>query len=538
MKKVSFLLILWMLVLETVSVSAQQSASLPLQKLQAAELIVSRFYVDPVNEDRLVETAIVKMLGELDPHSTYTTAEEVRRLTEPLQGEFEGIGVQFEMIEDTMIVVQPVSDGPSDKAGVLAGDRIIAVNDTAVAGVKMQVDDIMRRLRGPKGSKVYLTLMRPGVKEHIVLPVKRDMVPIFSVDTDYMAGPQIGYIRINRFAATTYDECIQALASLRHAGMKDLILDLQGNGGGYLKAAVDLANEFLKEGDLIVYTQGRNAKRDEFRAQGNGILKQGRVVILVDEYTASASEVLSGALQDNDRAIVVGRRSFGKGLVQRPFELPDGSLMRLTVSRYYTPAGRCIQKPYEGGEGTSSEEKLKNYQEDILKRFQRGELNEADSIHLPDSLRVQTLKLGRTVYGGGGIMPDFFVPIDTTGYTPYYRQIAAKGIINQMALTHVNDHRKELQKRYKSFAAFDAAFEVPANLLEKLKQHAETAGMKLNEEEYKASLPLIRVQLKALVARSLWRINEYYQVMNAENASLKRALQLLTNGEYERILKQ
>lgn len=343
MKKLYILLAcLW-----AITAQAQNFGTPAMRKLQMAEFAIANLYVDKVDEDKLVEEAIVKMLAQLDPHSTYSDAEEVKKMNEPLQGNFEGIGVQFQMIEDTLLVVQPVSNGPSEKVGILAGDRIVAVNDTAIAGVKMSTEDIMARLRGPKDSEVNLTIIRRGVKDPLLFTVKRDKIPILSLDAAYMIEPKTGYIRINRFGATTAEEFLTAMKELQKKGMKDLILDLQGNGGGYLNAAIDLANEFLGEKELIVYTEGRTAQRSEFFAKGTGNFRKGRLVVLVDEYSASASEIVTGAIQDWDRGVVVGRRSFGKGLVQRPIDLPDGSMIRLTIARYYTPAGRCIQKPYE-----------------------------------------------------------------------------------------------------------------------------------------------------------------------------------------------
>ena len=341
------------LLLAACALSTWGQGNMPLRKLQMAEFAISRLYVDSVDEDKMVESAIIEMLAQLDPHSTYNNAEEVRAMNEPLQGNFEGIGIQFQMIEDTLLVIQPVSGGPSEKVGILAGDRITAVNDTAIAGVKMGTDDIMKRLRGPKGTKVNLTIVRRGVTDPLSFTVKRDKIPIFSLDAAYMIQPQTGYIRINRFAATTGEEFLQALEKLQAQGMKDLILDLQGNGGGYLNAAIDLANQFLNQKELIVYTEGRAERRRNFLAQGNGHLTDGRLVVLVDEYSASASEIVTGAIQDWDRGVVVGRRTFGKGLVQRPIDLPDGSMIRLTVARYYTPAGRCIQKPYDTSANTA-----------------------------------------------------------------------------------------------------------------------------------------------------------------------------------------
>ena len=539
MKKIIYLLIGLCSVLE---LQAQNFGSPAMRKLQLAEFAISNLYVDTVNENKLVESAIIEMLAQLDPHSTYSDAEEVKKMNEPLQGNFEGIGVQFQMIEDTLLIVQPVSNGPSEKVGILAGDRIIAVNDTAIAGVKMSTEEIMGRLRGPKDSKVNLTIIRRGVKEPLLFNVKRDKIPILSLDAAYMIQPKTGYIRINRFGATTAEEFLKALKELQKKGMKDLILDLQGNGGGYLNAAIDLANEFLGQKELIVYTEGRSAQRSEFFAKGNGNFRNGRLVVLVDEYSASASEIVTGAIQDWDRGVVVGRRSFGKGLVQRPIDLPDGSMIRLTIARYYTPAGRCIQKPYDSninekpGKGKSSESSIDKYNQDLIDRYNHGEMVSADSIHFPDSLKCQTKKLGRTVYGGGGIMPDYFVPVDTTLYTDYHRNLVAKGVVIKTTMNFIENNRKALLDKYKTFEKFNEKFEIDDQILNFPREAADKEKIEFNEEQYNKALPLIKAQLKALIARDLWDMNEYFQVMNATNKSVERALELLNDKEYEKIL--
>ncbi|MGL5957668.1 MAG: S41 family peptidase [Phocaeicola sp.] len=499
-------------------------AESPARKLQMAQFAITNLYVDKVNEKELVENAIIGMLKELDPHSVYSNAEEVKRMNEPLQGNFEGIGVQFNMSEDTLLVIQPVSGGPSEKAGILAGDRIVMVDDTIIAGVKMGTEDIMGRLRGAKNTKVNLKILRRGVDELLTFTVKRDKIPVYSLDAHYMLNPHIGYIRINRFGATTYQEFMKAMASLLEQGMVDLVLDLQGNGGGYLNASIDLANEFLGKKELIVYTEGRKNPRSDFFAKGNGGFQKGKLIVLVDEYSASASEIVSGAIQDWDRGLVVGRRSFGKGLVQRPVDLPDGSMIRLTIARYYTPVGRCIQKPYE-----STEE----YKRDLMERYNKGEMLSADSIHFPDSLRFQTRKLERTVYGGGGIMPDYFVPVDTTYYSNYYGQLVNRGILLKVHQKEIEAHRKEWKERYKNFAAFQKDFEVSAEALKQMTNLATEMGVEYNEEEFQTSLPFLKIQLKGLVARDLWDMNEYYQVMNRMNPSVLKAEELLLQADFD-----
>ena len=500
-------------------------ADSPLRKLSMAEMAINSLYVDSVDEKKLVEDAIRGMLEKLDPHSTYSTAKETRSMTEPLKGSFEGIGVQFNMVEDTLLVIQPVVNGPSEKVGILAGDRIVLVNDTAIAGVKMSRDDIMRRLRGPKGTKVRLGIVRRGISDLLTFTVKRDKIPVYTLDAYYMIKPTVGYIRIGSFGATTHEEFLHALDTLKEKSqgkMTDLILDLQDNGGGYMQAAVEIANEFLQSGDLIVYTESRSMPRQEFKARGNGRLRDGiRVAVLINEYSASASEIVTGAMQDQDRAMVVGRRSFGKGLVQRPIEFADGSMIKLTVSHYFTPSGRCIQKPYVKGES-------KEYSEDIERRFKHGELYSADSIHFADSLKYETLREHRTVFGGGGIMPDHFVPLDTTQYTLFHRRLAAKSVIINTNLKSIDSHRKELKRQYVSFEDFRARFEVPQTLINELLAEGEKQKVKpADEAELQRSLPAIRLQMKALIARDLWGMNEFYTIINQESRIVQRALEVM-----------
>lgn len=492
-----------------------------LRKLQMAEVAINNYYVDSVDESKLVEDAIRGMLEKLDPHSSYTNAKETKSLNEPLQGDFEGIGVQFNIVDDTLVVMQPTTGGPSEKVGILAGDRIIAVNDTAIAGVKMDRSDIVRRLRGKRGTKVTLTVIRRGVDKPLSFIVKRAKIPVLSVDAAYMIRPGIGFVRLENFGEKTHEEMMCAIDSLKKLGMTDLILDLQDNGGGYLEAAARIANEFLSDGDMIVYTEGLHAPRREFKAFGNGRLQQGRVVVLVNEFTASAAEIVSGAIQDHDRGMIVGRRSFGKGLVQRPFGLPDGSMIRLTIAHYYTPSGRCIQKPYKKGD-------KKDYEMDIEYRLKHGELTNPDSIHFADSLRYYTLKEHRAVYGGGGIMPDVFVPLDTLKYTRLHRQLAAKSIVINNYLKYVDANRKQLRKQWKTFEDFAARYEVPQALLDTIfAQGNKEKIVPKDDEEQQRTIPYLRLQLKALVARDLWTMNEYFRVWNEENDIVRRALREL-----------
>lgn len=493
----------------------------PLRKMQIAEMAVTNLYVDSVNEDKLVEDGIRGMIEKLDPHSSYLTAKEVKQANEPLQGNFEGIGVQFNMVEDTLLVIQPVTNGPSEKVGIIAGDRIVKVNDTIIAGVKMAKEEIMKRLRGPKGTKVVLGIVRRGIQDTLTFNVVRDKIPVHTIDAAYMVRPKVGYIRIGSFGAATHDEFVESMNKLKKQGMESLILDLQENGGGYLHAAVQIAEEFLQADDLIVYTNGRSVQRAEYKAKGGGLFTKGKVIVLVDSYTASAAEIVSGAIQDHDRGIVVGRRTFGKGLVQRPIELPDGSMIRLTVAHYYTPSGRCIQKPYEKG-------KQKDYAEDMLHRLKSGELMSADSVHFADSLKYYTLKEHRVVYGGGGIMPDEFVPLDTTKYTRFHRELAAKSLVINANLHYVDQNRKQLLRDYNTFADYRQRFEVPQSVIDGIMAEAEKQNIKpKDDEELQRTLPYLRLQLKALIARDLWEMNEYFTIMGETNDVLQRALQLL-----------
>ena len=491
----------------------------PMQKLINAEMAIKNLYVDSVDEKKLVEDGIRGMLKSLDPHSSYSTKDEVKAMQESLTGNFEGIGVEFNIIDDTLLVIQPVMGGPSEKVGIQAGDRIVSVDGSPIAGVKKSKEDIVRLLRGPKGTKVVLGVVRQGIGEELKFKVTRDKIPVKSVTARYMLRPGVGYIRISSFGATTYDEFMSSLKQLQKDGMKSLVLDLQENGGGYLKAAVDVANEFLEKRDLIVYTDGR--ERAEFRAQGDGHFRQGQIVVLVDSYTASAAEIVTGAVQDQDRGVVVGRRTFGKGLVQRQINLPDSSMIRLTIAHYYTPAGRCIQKPYEKGKGD-------DYGKDIQNRLQSGELMSADSIHFADSLRYYTLRKHRLVYGGGGIMPDHYVPLDTTFYTRYHRSLQAKSLIINANLRYVDDHRRELTEQYgDDFAVFQKTYEVPQSVIDGIVGEGKKLDIQPKEGELEQTLPYLKLQLKALVARDLWGMDEYFAIMNESNPIVQEAIRLL-----------
>ncbi|MCC8094126.1 MAG: S41 family peptidase [Tannerellaceae bacterium] len=505
-------------------VSAQNNNNQEARKLSLALYAITNLYVDSTNTNKLVEDAITGMLEKLDPHSDYMDPEETKEMTEPLQGNFDGIGIQFNMITDTLYVIQVIAGGPSEKVGLQAGDRIIMVNDTLIAGVKMKTNDIMKMLRGKKGTEVRVKVRRAGTPGLIEFKIIRGKIPVYSLDAAYMADKTTGYVKLNRFAASSADEFREALAKLKKQGMKHLILDLQGNGGGYLNIAIDLADEFLDKDRLIVYTEGSKQPREEARSTGRGDFEEGRLVVLVDESSASASEILAGAIQDWDRGVIVGRRTFGKGLVQKPIPLPDGSMIRLTVARYYTPTGRTIQKPYENGNTAE-------YRHDLIDRYNRGELMSADSIHFPDSMKFNTLVTGRTVYGGGGIMPDVFIPVDTTRYTDYHRSLVAKGVVYRVAMNYVDQHRTELSAKYPKFVQFSQQFEVSPEMIEEMKTLAQEENIEFKEEEYERSKALIKLQIKALIARDIYDMGEYYQVINEDNAAYQKALQLTNDRE-------
>ena len=521
--------ILYILLLAAVAQFASAEEFTPAQKLRMAEYAIEKFYVDDVNSSELVENAIKGMLEHLDPHSSYTDPEETSEMTEQLDGEFEGIGIQFQMKEDTLYVIQTIAGGPSERVGILAGDRIVMVNDTAIAGVKMKQRDIMKRLRGKKGTMVEVLVKRGN--ENISFRIKRDKIPVTSIDAAYMIAPGVGYIRLSRFGEKSYQEFMEKVKLLKKQGMERLIFDLSDNGGGYLNSATQLANEFLSAGNLIVYTEGRRSSRHATNATGFGSLKDMKIAVVVNQYSASASEIFSGAIQDWDRGVVVGRRTFGKGLVQRPFPFADGSLIRLTIARYYTPSGRCIQKPYDKGNDA--------YARDIIDRYNNGELTSADSIHFPDSLRYTTLRSKRVIYGGGGIMPDRFVPFDTTQYTKYYRSLVAKGVINTFSVNYVDKKRKQLKRQYKTEEDFCSRFSVSDDMVEELTQLGLREKVEINKEELKTSAPLIRRVLKSMIARDLWTMDAYFRVYNEENDIVQEALRIISDDAlYDRVLNE
>ncbi len=531
MKKLPYVILASATIL-TVAVTALRAQVAPGQKLRVAEALINQFYVDTVNEEKLVEDAIRGMLDKLDPHSAYSNPEETRELNEPLEGNFSGIGISFNMASDTLYVIQTIAGGPSEKVGLLAGDRIIQVNDTLIAGNKTRNSRIMKMLRGPKGTDVDVKVLRYGnksVPDTIDFTITRDDIPIYSVDAAYMVDKKTGYIRINRFAADTRQEVEDALRDLKKHGMQQLILDLTDNGGGYLNAAVEIVGELLEPGSAVVYTEGLNSPRYDHISSPHGtkpLFDKGRLVVMTNQYSASASEITSGAIQDWDRGLIVGRRTFGKGLVQRPFPFNDGSMIRLTVAHYYTPTGRDIQKPYTAG-------KADKYAHDILDRLSSGELMHQDSIKYVDSLRVNTLRLNRPIYGGGGISPDVFVPLDTMDYTPYYRDVMAKGALNKFTVKYVDANRARIKKLYRNDTEYLKNFQVTDDMLSELYAMAEKDGVKPNEKEAQQSKELFKTILKGLIGRDIFDNPTYYKVYNQYDPIFREAYRLINSPEYD-----
>lgn len=493
----------------------------PEQKLRLTERIIENYYVDSVDMNRTVEEGIISMLRTLDPHSSYSNREETIEMTETLGGGFSGVGISFNMLRDTLFVVSTVIGGPCEKVGMLAGDRIIVANDTLMSGAGRSTSDVRKILRGPKGTTVRMKVQRQNEPELIDFVVTRDEIPIYSVDAHYMAAPGVGYIKIVRFAESTEKEVKDALKALKKQGMKRLIIDLQGNGGGYMNAAVAVAQLFLDKGDEIVYTKGLRVQPSYYSAASTGPYRDIEVVTMVDQSSASASEILAGAFQDNDRGVVIGRRTFGKGLVQRPFPFPDGSMIRLTTAHYYTPSGRSIQKPYDEGE--------EDYNKDLYRRLQSGELTDSTmSVAHPDSLRFTTSN-GRVVYGGGGITPDIFVPLDTTRVTPYYRDLVAKGVLNRYCLQYVDSRRKQLKSDFKTVDDFACGFKVTDEMMTGLAQMAEADSVKAFPDEVAASRDYLSTIVKALIGRDLFDSSAYYQVANPLNPMYLRAVEVIND---------
>jgi carboxyl-terminal processing protease len=490
------------------------------QKFRQVISHIENDYVDEVDTDKLVESAVEEMLGKLDPHSVYISKEDLEISQSQLQGKFEGIGIEFNIFKDTINVVSPLSGGPSEALGIRPGDKIIKVDGENVAGTSITNREVISKLRGEKGSEVEVLIKRKGEIELMYYTIERDVIPQFSVDVAYMAADDIGYIKINRFSATTYDEFQTSLKMLKSQGMEKLILDLTSNPGGYMDPAVKIADEFLKDDQMIVYTKGKESRHNtQYVSKRKGEFEEGPIVVLIDEGSASASEIVSGALQDHDRAIVVGRRSFGKGLVQLPIALSDGSAMRLTISRYYTPSGRSIQKPYDAG--------LQDYQLEYYDRFKSGEMYSADSIKFNDSLIFKT-DAGRNVYGGGGITPDYFVPLDTAGSSRLLSRLFNSNSMSEFCLKYYNDNKKELDNI--SYKDYRASFEVTDTILQNLLQVGKENGVDSNEKEFIKSTPLLKIYTKAYIARNIWQNDGFFPIFNEQNEILNKAMTLLNEA--------
>lgn len=476
-------------------------------------------YVDSVDIDQLETKAIKEMLSELDPHSQFIPAREFNQVNDPLKGEFEGIGVQFRIEKDTIMVIRAISGGPSEKVGIRGGDRIVTIEGDTVAGVDISNEQVINRLKGEQGTKVEVGIYRRGLDELVHYTITRDVIPTHSVEIAFMPTDSVGFIKLSRFSATSYKEIRKALDELLEKGMQKLILDLRSNAGGYLQAAIKLADEFLEDGKLIVYTEGKNRPKQYAYATSKGSFESQDLVVLIDEGSASASEILAGAVQDNDRGLIVGRRSFGKGLVQEQMRLGDGSAVRLTVARYHTPTGRCIQKPYE--------ENNKEYYHDIYERWKNGELESADSIHFADSLKYKTPE-GKTVYGGGGIMPDIFVSIQEERTNKYIGNLLQKGVFYQFAFDYADRNREEI-KKFESAEQYIEEFAVSEKLLAKFMKRSDEAGVKKIDSLYDSSIPEIKSLLKALIGRNIFDNEGFYPIYLKTDAVFNRALHALEN---------
>jgi carboxyl-terminal processing protease len=483
---------------------------------------ISQEYVDTVNQKKLVEQTIEDMLHQLDPHSAYIPAEDLQAMNEPLEGNFDGIGVEFHVQQDTIMVVTAVSGGPSEQLGIRSGDRIVKVEGKNVAGIKITNTQVTQMLRGPSGTKVKVGIYRRGIPGIVEYTITRGKIPVFSVDVGYMLDDKTGYIKVSHFAERTYEEYIEKFSKLKEQGLQNLILDLRGNPGGYLKTAIQIADEFLPEGKLIVYTQGHARPKESFSSSTRGFFETGKLIVLIDEGSASASEIVSGAVQDWDRGTVMGRRSFGKGLVQEQSNFPDGSAIRLTIARYYTPTGRSIQKSYSGGYDA--------YEGELYHRREKGELNSMDSVRFSDSLKYTTPG-GKTVFGGGGIMPDIFVPLDTDGISPFYIEANGKGLIVQFAYDYLDLHRKEITSAYSDFDSYKKNFSISSEAYSKFIEYVIKGGVKKDEKGEAYSSPLVRTQLKALIARQIWKNDGFYPVIHQLDATLKKAEQMMKTDQ-------
>lgn len=511
----------------TFQLSHAQVRQLQLEKLQRALQFIEFAYINKLDDEKLVEDAIRGILSELDPHSVYLSADELRRANEPLEGSFEGIGIQFNLINDTIVVISPIPGGPSEKVGLMPGDKIIKIDGETAHGSQITNQFVQDRLRGERGSRVEVAIHRLGSGELLDFTITRDRIPIYSVDAAFMAAPEIGYIKLNRFSRTSMREFREATGRLREEGMKHLILDLNYNSGGYLDVSIDLADQFMERDNMIVYTEGHAAPTQEFKSTFRGNFTEGKVVVLINEGSASASEIVAGALQDWDRALLVGRRTFGKGLVQRPFELPDGSAIRLTTAQYHTPTGRSIQKPYDEG--------AESYYNDLAERLTSGELVSAENITFPDSLKYFTKVNQRVVYGGGGIMPDFFIPLDTTEVSPFYSRLLRRGILNNFGIEYTNHNRLDFQKIYPDVNTFIENFHVDDSLLKELYAYAAENDLVRPEDakEQDHAVDYMKSQLKGLIARNLFDSAAFTQVIMQQDEGFRKAIEIIQDDTFD-----
>jgi carboxyl-terminal processing protease len=498
------------------------------QKVEEVLMYIDHMYVDTVNQEQLTNTAIEAILEKLDPHSVYITKDEVDAANQSIVGSFVGVGIRFQILKDTLLVVATIPGGPCEKLGILAGDKIVTVDDKNIAGVGLKTLQVREYLMGELNTKVKVEILRKGSRKKLDYTITRAKIPMNSVDCYYMVTPEIGYIKLNSFSRSTVEEMHAGIQDLKAKGMKHLIFDLQGNGGGLMDAAQKVADEFLSGDKLVVYSEGKSNPRKDLLAGGLGLWEKGKLILLTDEYSASASEIVSGAIQDWDRGLIVGRRTFGKGLVQRPVDLSDGSQIRLTIARYYTPAGRFIQKSYEDHDA---------YDKDLSERYKNGEFQHADSIHLADSLKTKTLVTKRTVYNGGGIMPDIFVPLDTSSISEYFRSLIRGGHFNTFTLTYVNENRAEMFKSYPTFSQFNSSFNCDQQFMDAFFAYVkkEQPTLEFNKDEYLVSEKLIKLRLKSILAQDLWGYTEFYQIYNETNEALQKAVQVLQTKEYDKM---
>ncbi len=531
LKKITWLILSAIFISFNTSSFAQSQVHTQAIKFGRLLRLVESRYIDTTNIEQLTEKAIIKLLAELDPHSIYISAEDVAKMNEPIQGSFEGIGIHFNILKDTLFVTDAIPGGPSEKTGLTAGDRIIYVDGKLIAGIGLVNDDVFKMLKGDKGTKVNLKVQRRGEKELLDFVIIRDKIPVYSLDAAYMLDKKTGYVKLNRFSNTTIKEFDEAFARLKNENIENLILDLRGNGGGLLQAAFKLADHFIDNFKMIVYTQGMHSPKKEYKSSGEGDFEKGRLIVLIDEGSASASEIMAGAVQDWDRGIIMGRRSFGKGLVQQPYMLTDGSMVRLTTANYYTPSGRCIQRSYENG---ARDYRLDSY----IKRIESGELFHKDSIQVADSLKYKTKVLGRTVYGGGGIIPDIFIPADTSSHYRYFNTLIRKNVLYPTVLTYIEKNRDRLTKQYNDYESFSHGFTVPDSLIDEMAKEGEKEGIERDNESIVFLKERMKKQIKALISRDVLNDRQnFIRELNTDDKTIKKALELLNNkGEYNMLL--